>query len=873
MPISNATAMLASCTFMSVALAASPSPNGRLPDTIKPTAYRLELTIDPTKARFRGHTEIDAVLRQSTRSIFLHGRNLQVSQAQVTAGRITLRAGYTEVDDSGVVRLDLPRDLPAGAVTLKFDYSADFRTGDEGLFRVNVGDQWYAWTQMEPIDARRVFPGFDEPGFKTPFTVTVTAPQSAKVFANAPEIGTKRVGARIIHRFGTTKPLPTYLVAIGVGPFDVIETQVPPNAVRAQRLPFRVIATKGQAVRMEFAAVEGPKLLTRLETYLGSAYPFEKLDFLASPIQGGAMENAGLIIFGDSLILLNSDAPLRQLREFAEVSAHEMAHQWFGDLVTPTWWTDIWLNESFAEWMGKKVADQWRPDLGIAASELDDAFDAMDTDSLGRGRPIRQVITENKQIASAFDSITYQKGAQVLSMFESYLGPETFAKGVRLHLSRYRYQNASADDFFHSLGEAAGDPKLVAAMRTFTDQTGVPVVDVGETSQALTLTQTRYRPLGVEPAAAQTWAIPMCLARGPTRSCTLLETATGMVAPIAAGGPLTPNAGGHGYYRFRLDGAGWDRLIAAGATLPGRDALAAADSLWADFAAGSGTFQRVVAGARSMSQNPERLAVIELAHRLKVLADSALTPEQVRGYRKLMQSIYGPRLAALGLDLRPGAYASEPAPRQALRQSLVPIVTLDGRDPEFRAQLAAAAAAYIGGDTQAIDSSFRGTALRVAVQDGGVPFMTQLKAVLVNSSDPLFRQEASSAIGSADTPALAEAALELALSPGIQPLETMRIVFNTASQPGSRETALAFTDQHFKKVMESFPGFARPQFVTLFDGHCAPDDLAKVDAYMQPKLKELGGGELELAQTKERIALCFALKSAKGAEIGAVLAQ
>jgi len=208
-----------------------------------------------------------------------------------------------------------------------------------------------------------------------------------------------------------------------------------------------------------------------------------------------------------------------------------------------------------------------------------------------------------------------------------------------------------------------------------------------------------------------------------------------------------------------------------------------------------------------------------------------------------------------------------------LRQSLVPIVALEARDPEVRAGLAAAAGAYIGGNKQAIDSAFRSTALRVAVQDGGVAFMTKLEAALVNSSDPLFRQEASSALGSGDTAALAEAALAYALSPGIQPLETMRILFSTASQPGSREAALTFADKNFQKVMERFPGFARPQFVTLFDGHCSADDVARADAYMQPKLKDLGGGELELAQTKERIALCFALKSAKGAEIGAVLAQ
>jgi aminopeptidase N len=190
---------------------------------------------------------------------------------------------------------------------------------------------------------------------------------------------------------------------------------------------------------------------------------------LGSPIMGGAMENAGLIIQDDTLMLLDKDAPISQLRGFAEVTAHEMAHQWFGDLVTPQWWTDIWLNESFAEWMGKKISDQWRPDLGIAVTELAEAFDAMETDSLGKGRPIRQPITDNRQVASAFDSITYQKGAQVLSMFESFLGPEKFAQGVHRYLERYKHGNATADDFFGSLGETAGNPKIVAAMRTFTE--------------------------------------------------------------------------------------------------------------------------------------------------------------------------------------------------------------------------------------------------------------------------------------------------------------------------------------------------------------------------------------------------------------------
>ncbi len=872
----TAFAVFAALFWVSAPYAATPPapPTGPLPATLKPTAYRLALTVDPATPDFSGHTEIDAVLAQPARTIFLHGNGLHVSKAQITAaGQTAVSAHYTEVHESGVARLDLPAELPAGNVTLTFDYTAGFRTGAEGLFRVQVAGNWYAWTQFEPIDARRMFPGFDEPGFKTPFTVTVTAPQGVKVFANAPEVSATPSGKMSVHHFAPTQPLPTYLVALGVGPFDVIETSAPTNAVRKQPLPFRVIATKGQMARMQLAAAEGPKLLGLLESYLKIPYPYEKLDLVATPILGGAMENAAFIISDDTLLLLDADAPLGQLRDFAEVTAHEMAHQWFGDLVTPAWWTDIWLNESFAEWMGKKVGDQWRPDLGIAASELSDAFNAMDTDSLGKGRPIRQRITQNTQVASAFDSITYQKGAQVVSMFESYLGPDRFAQGVHQYLERYRFANATADDFFRSLAESAGDAKIVPALRTFTDQTGVPVVTVNEGAPGLALTQMRYRPLGVAAMPAQRWTIPLCFSRGTTRSCQLLEAESATAKPIAGTAALMPNADGAGYYRFRLEGSGWDQLIAVAGALPGRDALAVADSLWADFAAGTGSFERVVAAARALSANSERLAAIELGNRLKRLADSALTPQQMPQYRKLMQSIYSPRLAALGLDVKPGAYASDAASSQALRQALVPLVALEARDPQVRAKLAAAAAAYLGGDSRAVDTAFRGTALIVGVQDRGAPFMSQLRDAMAKSADPLFRDQASAAIGAADTPALADAALGLAFSAGVQSAETMQIVLRLSRQPAARDTTVSFVDKNFKRVVDTFPGFARPAIVQLFSGYCSEGDVAKADAYMKPKMQTLGGGELELAQVKERIGLCVALKKAKGNEIGAVLAR
>jgi hypothetical protein len=255
------------------------------------------------------------------------------------------------------------------------------------------------------------------------------------------------------------------------------------------------------------------------------------------------------------------------------------------------------------------------------------------------------------------------------------------------------------------------------------------------------------------------------------------------------------------------------------------------------------------------------------------LAETALTEQQIPPYRKFMQATYAPRLAALGLDLRAGAYAKESAEKQALRPSLLSLVALGARDPAIRSKLADAADAYLAGNTQALDPAFRSTALSVAVQERGTPFMTKLRDAFVKSTDPLFRQHACEALAAADTPALGEAAVQIALSPGVQSIEIAQIVLRAAQHPGARPTVVKLVDQDFKRIAESLPGFARPVIIKLFNGYCSAGDAERVAAYMQPKLKMLGGGALELARVKERIGQCVALKTAKSAEIGAALTK
>ena len=463
----------------SLAAAASDYPRGRLTDDVVPQRYSVTLTIDPRQTSFSGEVEIQVRLNRPTQAIWLHGHGLKVQDASLRTAGHTLPLQYTEVDvASGVARLDLPQAAAAGPGTLRLSYTADFRTEPDGLYRTVVGKDSYVFTQMEPIDARRAFPGFDDPQFKTPFEVTIIAPSADKVVANAPLAASTPLGnGTVRHRFQPTLPLPTYLIALAVGPLDIVEGKpIAAHTVTRAPIPLRVVATRGQGPKLAYALEHTPEIVLALEDYFRIPFPYPKLDMIASPVNLGAMENAGAIIFDETLLVMDDRAPPAQLRGFYEVAAHEIAHQWFGDFVTPRWWEDIWLNESFATWMGYKIAHQLRPDLSPATSLTQDALYAMTVDSQSAGRPIRQPVDDNMKIGSTFDSITYSKGGGVLSMIESYSGPETFQRGVQRHLRQHPHGTAASDQFFAALAAAADQPGIVDAFRSFVNQPGLPLL-------------------------------------------------------------------------------------------------------------------------------------------------------------------------------------------------------------------------------------------------------------------------------------------------------------------------------------------------------------------------------------------------------------
>jgi aminopeptidase N len=575
------------------------------------------------------------------------------------------------------------------------------------------------------------------------------------------------------------------------------------------------------------------------------------------------------VIYDDTLIVLDDAAPTRQKQNFGMVVAHELSHQWSGDLVTPAWWDDIWLNESFANWMGLRIGDEWRPELNIGIGSIEEGLAAMDTDALKAGRPIREPIVNSGEIDSAFDTITYGKGGQVIDMIESYMGRDAFQKGVQLHLSRHARGNATAGDFFGSLAEAAGDPRIVASMKGFVDQQGVPVVDVKRTGTNLALSQKRYAAIGAGDVPATVWTIPVCVSNGGTKSCQLLDKPQGTMA-AAGSGPLMPNQGGRGYYRFDLPDAGWAALIAAGPKLPAGEALAATDSLWASFAAGGATPARLIEAARVFVANPDSNVAVDGGARLAELNRRGLVSENARPeLRRMLLATYLPRLGQIGFDPARGAHAEDSPDVQKLRTDLVSIVTREAKDPATRAKLAKAADAYLGGDAAALDPAFLATALRVRVEEGGATTAEPLFEKAMASTDAYFRGRALVAIAASGRPEVARWLVGRIDDKRLRSSEKVSIIAGVTATLATQEIGLDYLIANFAKLANATNLTSVNAMLSIPASACSAATADRLETALRPQVEAFGRGALTLDRTIERVRSCGALKAARGKAIDA----
>ncbi|HWL86124.1 MAG TPA: M1 family metallopeptidase, partial [Polyangiaceae bacterium] len=619
--------------------AAAPSPPVlRLPDTVRPTGYDAALTVVPTEDRFEGHITISVDVGAPTKVVWLNASQLDVRTATINGASAKVLPG-----GSDFLGLESAEPLPAGRATLVLDYTGETSVKNEyGLFREKEGENWYAFTQFEATDARHAFPCFDEPGFKVPWKLRVKVKKDDRAFSNTPQVSEKVEGDYKLVQFAETKPIPSYLVALTVGPLDVVDA----GTAGKNHTPVRIIVPRGRGAEARFAKETTGQILTQLENYFGIAYPYEKLDCVDIPVFNGAMENPGLVTFSQRLLLsVPEKETVRFHHAYIDVATHEFAHQWFGDLVTTAWWDDIWLNEAFATWMTNRVLETWQPERHKDTERAADTARAMTTDGLASTRRIRQAIVSKNDIVNGFDSITYQKGAAVIDMFETWVGRDAFRAGVNRYLTKYSYKNATADQFLSAVFEgehAAGIP----AFGTFLNQPGVPLVsaslrcDAGQPPK-LALSQERYVPAGSEATRESTWQIPVCARypgkKGVSTSCTLLAQTQGELALTeAAACPawVDANADDHGYYRVLYQGDLLSKLLApragSGNALTRAEKVALLSDLGALVQTDKLSYADVLAVVPKLAGDPVKDVVLRTVELVDALRDSDLFSEALR---------------------------------------------------------------------------------------------------------------------------------------------------------------------------------------------------------------------------------------------------
>jgi alanyl aminopeptidase len=864
------------------ACAAAAPPTLRLGDDVRPVRYRLDLTIVPQQDGFTGKIEIDLDIRKPTDTVWLNARDLTVDSAQLTAGGSS-QAVKAQTSGTEFVGFAAASPIPAGPAQLRIAYHGAFnKIGSDGLFKEQDAGTWYVYTQFESIDARRAFPCFDEPNFKTPWQLTLHVNKSDAAVSNTPvRSESAEPGGRKKVVFRETKPLPSYLVALGVGPFDFVDA----GKAGKNRTALRMITPKGKAAQAKYAAeVTGP-LLAELENYFGVPYPYEKLDILSVPLFGGAMENAGLITCVQSIMLRDpAQDSIERQRTYASIITHEMAHQWFGDLVTTAWWNDIWLNEAFASWMDSKILRHWKPEWNTVIDEQNIRMGAMGGDSLISARKIRQPIESNDDIANAFDGITYSKGEAVIGMFENWMGEEAFRRGVQRYIRQYAWRNATAGDFLDSLSSAGSQP-VGRAFSTFLDQAGVPLVTVGLNCGAaggatLHLSQKRALPLGTTGSTAQTWQIPVCVRYGDAgathRECTLLtETSKDWKLAEAKGCPawVEANADGKGYYRTRYEGDLLQKLLAGGAPrLSASERVTALGDVDALTAMGEIKSGEALALAVAFANDPVRQVVDSTVGIVSGVHDYMVPKELRPNYARLVDRAFGARARQLGWKAKAG---EDPETRLS-RSSIVPFVALWGVDGSLAAEARQLAGQWLA-DRKAVDPDIVGPVLTVAARTGDEAFYKQLSAALSHTEDRHQRDLILGAMGSFNDPHIARGAMELTLKPEFDLREANALLFGPMGAAETRSLPFEFVKANYDALVGRIPAgstFGFGEFLPFVGGaFCDAKSAEEVSAFFETKVDRFPGTRRNLAQALEGIRICTAYTAAQQDNVAAFLKQ
>ena len=739
--------------------------------------YRLRLDLDPPGLRWRGTVEFDTPAGHD--HLALDAEGLEVAAVRVGGETV----GFSYDRPANRLSFEIP---PRRMRTVAVDFSGTVETKNLfGLYRSRHGSGQLLTTHCEPTGARRIFPCVDRPDRKARIALTVLAPDDLEVIANAPVRTSRVVDGRKEWTFEPTPEMSTYLFYLGVGRFDSREDRTTPVAVR-------VAAPPGRGDAGDWALRSAGRILRAYEAYYGIAYPLPKLDLIAVAEHAfGAMENWGAISFQETRLLVDAASSSFATRDVFTTTAHEIAHQWFGNLVTMGWWDDIWLNESFASLMETKITDALEPsfdpwsdfllrNMGKAA--------ALDGDSLRSTHPVRSHVDRPEEMSQIFDEISYGKGSSVLAMLDRYLGEQRFRAGVTDYLERFRFRNARTEDLFSALERASGEP-VSALASPWIDRAGLPLITARSGPGGVDLTQSRFSYLGLPDDAP--WPIPMVVdIDGQVERLLFDRKEHRLHAPPDATVLLNPSS--VGFYRVLYDRPLLDRLLEALPERSALDAWAVLDDLAAFVQSGQAdwaTYDRVV---ETFAESPQRLVVETLAGSL---ASFALLFGEVPAVVRTAKGFLARQFARLGVDRREGEPPGSGIIRDRLAFARVRV------DPEFAAELSPRFDEW-----GSLDPDLRTGVAIARVRAGGERGWEAVRRALEHPSSDIEALRLERALAWSPEPAHVREILDAAAAGGINRGHVLSVALQAASNRAGRDVTWAWLQQNVDTLAEIFRG-------------------------------------------------------------------
>jgi len=735
----------------------------QLPRNVRPVHYAIWAAPDAANLRFSGRTDVDLDVLEATDRITLNAAELEFGEVSI-GNQSGLALNPTDTDlDAGAqtATFRFGRRLAPGRYRLTLKYTGRINTQAAGLFALDYqsdeGPKRSLFTQFEAPDARRFFPGWDEPQFRTPYDLRVLVPVGQQAVSNMPEAGREpRPDGTSVVTFRTTPAMSSYLLFLGVGEFDRITANAAGTEVG-------IVARRGAGEQGRWALQSAQRILPWYNDYFGTPYPLPKLDNVAGPGSSqffGAMENWGAIFSFENILLLDPAITSEARRQsIFEVEAHEMAHQWFGDLVTMAWWDDLWLNEGFASWMATKATaalhPEWEPLLGI----VDGRESAMTLDSLQTTHPIVQHVETVEQMSQAFDSITYRKGEAVITMLEDYVGEQAWRDGVRRYIEAHRLGNTVTDDLWRSIDRGSATP-IAAIAHDFTLQPGIPLIRVesaqcveGRTQVALRQSEfSRDRP----DKTPLSWRVPVVASTGGRALRTLVETGAAS-AMVAGCGPLVVNYGQAGYYRTLYAPPLLARLTENYARLRSIDQLGLLSDNWALGLAGyqsSSVALDMADAAPATASTRLWESIAGIYARIDELYEA--DPQHRAMFERYASAKLAPVLRRLGWTARRGEAANDAVLRATL------IETLGGLGDAGVVE--EANRRFAANDPLVASGPLRQTLLGVVAYNADAATWERLRALARDERNPLARVQIYRLLGAVRDPALAQRALDLALT-------------------------------------------------------------------------------------------------------------